>query len=146
LARHGFDVTGVDLSGLAIREARWKAAAQGLSIRFLAGDLLQPGLLPERFGFFFDCGCYHAGRMADAQGYLRAVERLTLRGALGLVLVGNDAEPEEEDGPPVMSRWQLYEEWGWPFEIISLRPFRFDPRRPGEKAYLGWSCLVRRRG
>ena len=51
---------------------------------------------------------------------------------------GNDAEAEEEDGPPLMNRWQLYEEWGWPFEIVQLRPFRFDPRRPGEKRYLGW--------
>jgi hypothetical protein len=44
-----------------------------------------------------------------------------------------------------MNRWQLYEEWGRPFEIVPLRPFRFDARRPGEKRYLGWSCLLRRR-
>src|SRR5439155_25958955 len=67
LARRGFEVTGIDLSEVAIRQAQRKAAAQRLAVRFLAGDLLRPGVPGGPFSFFFDCGCYNVVRLADAE-------------------------------------------------------------------------------
>jgi SAM-dependent methyltransferase len=145
LARRGFDVTGIDLSPSAIRRARQRAARAGVRVHFRAADLTAPGVLRGPYDFFFDGGCYHAVRLAAGPAYLRALARATRPGALGLVLLGNAAEPEDADGPPVVSEREIRAEWGRPFEILQLRPFRFDARK-GAKRYLGWSCLVRRSG
>jgi SAM-dependent methyltransferase len=143
LARRGFAVTGVDLSPLAIGRARRRAAGAGLAPRFLAADLTRPGVLRGPFDFFFDRGCYHAVRLADAAAYLQTLRRVTRPGSVGLVLTGNAAEPEDEVGPPVVEGWQLREELGSLFDILELRPFPFDAPRPGDWRYLGWSCLLR---
>ena len=42
LARHGYRVTGFDLSARALRQARERAKAEGLSIRFVQHDLRTP--------------------------------------------------------------------------------------------------------
>jgi methyl halide transferase len=144
LARRGFAVTAVDLSPLAIRRARRRARAAGVWVDFRVGDVTDPAALSGPFDFFFDRGCYHAVRLADGPGYLRAVERVTRPGARGLVLLGNADEPEDAVGPPVVEAWQVRAEWGRGFDILHLRPFRFDARRDGEKRYLGWSCWLRR--
>ena len=41
LARHGFQVTGVDTSGFALRRARRHAARAGVSVRWWHGDVLE---------------------------------------------------------------------------------------------------------
>src|SRR5205807_10254810 len=102
-------------------------------------------LLCGPYDFFFDRGCYHAVRLADPDAYLRTLARVTRPGALGLALLGNDREPEDASGPPVVGEDAIRREWGRLFDIEQLREFRFDPERPGAKRYLGWSCLLRRR-
>ena len=144
LARQGFAVTGIDLSPQAIAEARRRAADLRVQAEFVVGDVRRPGLLRGPYDFFLDCGCYHAVRLADGPGYLRQLGQLARPGALGLVLMGNAAEPEDREGPPVLREDEVRSEWGALFEIVRLRPFRFDTRRPGDRRYLGWSCLVRR--
>jgi len=146
LAGLGFDVTAVDLSSIALHKARDRAAEAGVALRFVAADLTRPGVLAGPFDFFFDNGCYHAVRLADREGYFRALRRVTRPGSLGLILTGNAREPEDEDGPPVLHEAELRREWSGPFEIVQLRPFRLDAPRPGARRYLGWSCLVQRRG
>jgi SAM-dependent methyltransferase len=145
LARHGFQVTGVDISREAIRRARRRAQVAGLPVRFLVADLTAPGVLRGPYDFFFDRGCYHAVRRADGLAYFHVLEQSTRPGTIGLVLLGNAAEPEDPVGPPVLQEAAVRAEWGQLFEIVSLRPFRFDARRPEDRRYLGWSCLVKRR-
>jgi SAM-dependent methyltransferase len=146
LAEQGFDVLGVDLSRLAIQRARENPVRDGVRVRFLAADLLDFWELGGPYRFFFDRGCYHAVRLFDAGGYFRTLEQVLEPGALGLVLMGNAAEPEEEEvGPPVLEEREVRREFDYRFEILALRAFRFDAAPDGGKRYLGWSCLVRRR-
>ena len=146
LAEQGFDVLGVDLSRLAIQRARENPVRDGVHVRFLAADLLDFWKLGGPYRFFFDRGCYHAVRLFDGGGYLRTLEAVLEPGALGLVLMGNAGEPEEEGiGPPVLEEREVRREFDYLFEILALRPFRFDASREGGKRYLGWSCFVRRR-
>src|SRR5437764_1299806 len=58
LARQGFDVTGVDISPLAIERAEARATAAGVRSLFLVADLRDPPPgLAGPFDFFFDRGC-----------------------------------------------------------------------------------------
>ena len=145
LAAQGFQVTAVDLSRVAIRKASRRAAAAGVAARFLAIDLRGWRKLGGPFDFFFDRGCYHVVRLADPAGYLATLEHVLRPGALGLVLLGNDREPEDDLGPPVLGERAIRKEFGRLLEILQLREFRFDPAPAGGKRYLAWSCLLRRK-
>jgi SAM-dependent methyltransferase len=144
LAHQGFDVTGVDLVPLAIEQAKKRAAAAGVGVRFVAADLLNLPDLGEPFDFLFDRGCYHVVRREAAEGYVRTVDRLLRPGAIGLVLAGNAKEPHDP-GPPVVDEQQLRSELGSRFEIVALTEFRFDADI-GDVEFkpLAWSCLLRK--
>ncbi len=145
LAQQGFDVTAVDFTPLAIERARRRAAAAGVTVRFVLGDVLDLPEAYEPFPFFFDRGCYHCVRSLDVQAYLRTIERVTAAGSLGLILTGNAREPSPPgQGPPVVSAEELHAELGSIFQIVRLREFRFDGTEASGPAPLGWSCLLRR--
>lgn len=144
LAAWGFEVTAVDLSHLAIRRAIRRATCAAVGVRFQMGDLRGWQVLNGPFDFFFDRGCYHAVRLEDPDGYITTLEHVLRPGALGLVLLGNDREPEDEAGPPGVSEATIRREFGGLFEVLWLRAFRFDAP-PGGRRYLGWSCLLQRR-
>jgi 2-polyprenyl-3-methyl-5-hydroxy-6-metoxy-1,4-benzoquinol methylase len=145
LAQQGFEVTGIDVSSLALEQARRRAAAANVAIRFEEDDLLALRARYEPFPFFFDRGCYHVVRRTDAAGYVRALQGLTQPGALGLILTGNSRSTHQPgQGPPVVSEEELRSELGAAFDILALREFEFDGT-PGPVPFLAWSCLVRRR-
>jgi SAM-dependent methyltransferase len=145
LAQQGFDVTGVDITPLAIEKARARAAAAGVTVRFELDDVLDLREKYEPFPFFFDRGCYHSVRDPGAAAFLRTLERITALGSIGLVLTGNAKEPPPEgQGPPVVSEEQIRAELGSLLEIVRLREFRFDTSLADNPAPLAWSCLLRR--
>ncbi len=59
LARHGLDVTGVDLIPSALDLARKNADAAGEKIRFVRADVLE-WETPDRFDLIIDSGCLHS--------------------------------------------------------------------------------------
>jgi 2-polyprenyl-3-methyl-5-hydroxy-6-metoxy-1,4-benzoquinol methylase len=143
LAQQGFDVTGVDISPLAIDRARERAAAAGVAVCWRVADVLDPPNLGEPYGFFFDRGCYHVVRRDDVHSFLRTLDRITEPGTLGLVLTGNAREPRDP-GPPVVDEETLRQELGQLFQIVWLREFRFDSAPGSGESFLAWSCLLRR--
>lgn len=89
LARHGWDVTGVDVVPAAIAKARAKVAAASVAASLHAGDVtrldrlgLEPG-----FDLLFDLGCYHGVPEGRRDAYAAGVSRLAAPGAL-LLLYG----------------------------------------------------------
>jgi SAM-dependent methyltransferase len=143
LAALGFEVTAIDLSRLAVRRATHRAARAGTRVRFRAGDLRDWQPLGGPFDFFFDGGCYHAVRLEDPGGYFATLEHVLRPGSMGLVLLGNNREPEDEAGPPGLDEETIRREFGSLFDVLQLREFRFDAA-PGSRRYLGWSCLLKR--
>jgi 2-polyprenyl-3-methyl-5-hydroxy-6-metoxy-1,4-benzoquinol methylase len=57
LARHGWQVTGIDFAPIAIRRARRKAAAAGLEIDFHAADVSNLSMLSGPYDYALDIGC-----------------------------------------------------------------------------------------
>ncbi len=143
LAQQGFDVTAVDISPLALEQARRKAASSEVQIHFLEADVMNLPALGPPFPFFFDRGCYHVARRIDVNKFLSTLERVCQPGTIGLVLTGN-AKEKHEPGPPVVSEPEIRQELGRLFDLLRLREFRFDEAENVSVRFLGWSCLVKR--
>jgi cyclopropane fatty-acyl-phospholipid synthase-like methyltransferase len=73
LARHGWQVVGVDLAATAIRQARRKAKKAGLSVEFHTADVTRLDFLQPPFDLALDIGCFHA---LDAEGWTRYRDQL----------------------------------------------------------------------
>jgi SAM-dependent methyltransferase len=73
LARHGWQVVGVDLAAKAIHTARRRAKGAGLSVNFYAADVTRLGFLQSTFELALDIGCFHT---LDADGRSRYRDQL----------------------------------------------------------------------
>jgi SAM-dependent methyltransferase len=89
LARRGFQVTGVDISRVAIDAARAKAAGEGPTVRFEVRDAAHLSLSSAPFDSVFDSGLLHSlvrnGGDAAAR-YLALLPGLAAPGARVFVL------------------------------------------------------------
>ncbi len=56
LAQHGFDVTGVDIASAGIGEARRRAQAAGLQVKFVVDDLADLQRIKGTFDFLMHFG------------------------------------------------------------------------------------------
>ena len=77
LARHGWQVTGVDFVPRAIRTARRKAAEAGLKIDFYTADVTDLSMLSGGYDYVLDIGCLFT---------LEEKERIRYASALGGLL------------------------------------------------------------
>src|SRR5215831_13289850 len=89
LAQHGWDVTGVDMVPNALARARRRAAAAGVSPRYLQADAtrLQDLGVGEGFTLVLDFGCFHTLPDDRRDPYVQGVSRAAADGAT-LLLYG----------------------------------------------------------
>lgn len=85
LAKHGFEVTGVDYVGHAIETARGKARALNAQIDFRVADVLAPGLVSKPFDLILDIGCFHSLDPDGRMRYAANIRSWTRQGSLFLV-------------------------------------------------------------
>jgi cyclopropane fatty-acyl-phospholipid synthase-like methyltransferase len=100
-ATNGLEVTGVDISHLAIERARAKARQRGLSAEFLVGDALDlPAAqrLAPPFQTVIDTGCFHTFANADRPVYAASLAAVVEPGGLLHLLCFSEHTPGE-DGP-----------------------------------------------
>jgi SAM-dependent methyltransferase len=89
LARNGWDVVGVEMSGYAVEVSERKATEQGAPARFVQGDVTK---LPElgigaAFNLFMDGGCYHTLPPGRRDAFGESVTAVAAPGAR-LIMVG----------------------------------------------------------
>ncbi len=148
LAEQGFEVTAVDVSSLAIEQARAKAAEAGVDVTLEVADLLDLPDLGAPFPFVFDRGVYHTVRRDNEKGFVEMLSRVTAPGGIYLTLAGNANEVRPgEEGPPRVSAEEICRELCPPMELIQLREIHFygtivDGKR---ERPLAWSALFRRK-
>jgi cyclopropane fatty-acyl-phospholipid synthase-like methyltransferase len=85
LARHGWEVGGVDFSVLAICRARRKARRAGVDCQFYRGDMTDLAFLTDPFDLALDIGCLHSLPPEDWERYAAGVARLVRPGGLYLL-------------------------------------------------------------
>jgi cyclopropane fatty-acyl-phospholipid synthase-like methyltransferase len=81
LARHGWEVVGVDLAARAVRKARRKAQESGLSVDFYTADVTRLDFLQPPFDLALDIGCFHALNDEGRVRYRDQLRRLLCPGA-----------------------------------------------------------------
>ena len=95
LARLGWDVVAVDLIDRAVEQARAKAAAAGVTPRFLCADAARLDF-DGRFELFFDLSCFCAIPAHRRDAYVAGLTRRAVTGAQ-LLMFGYG--PEAFDDP-----------------------------------------------
>jgi SAM-dependent methyltransferase len=73
LARHGFDVTGVDFAPAAIATARAKARDARVDVEFVVDDLTRLTAVRGRLGLLVDYGTFDDLRVRDRAAYVHHV-------------------------------------------------------------------------
>jgi SAM-dependent methyltransferase len=76
LAQHGWQVTGMDFAGRAIRTARQKARKAGLNLDLRVGDVSQPKNILGPFDLILDIGCFHSLSTEERKSYTRNLKQL----------------------------------------------------------------------
>lgn len=96
LARQGYDVLGIDLSSVAVTQARTKARWRGVDAHFLVwdvADLQHIGATGIRFRTVVDSGLLHLLSDTERDRFVAGLERVVSHGGRYCVLgdVRNDA-------------------------------------------------------
>ena len=124
MARNGWDVTGVDFVPRPIRAARAKAAAAGLPVAFLVGDVTRLHELPIKPGFdlLFDQGCFHSLPDAARAAYAREVSGMARPGATYLLYAfGRQPEARRRFFPKGITLDEVRNQFA-DFELVEARP------------------------
>lgn len=144
LAQHGFTLTGIDVSRIALDKAEDKAAEAGVKPEFMQLDFLSRDVPGGPFKFIYDRGCFHHAEDAKArETFAQRVAAHVEEGGLWLSLIGSTDGPDREGGPPRRSLTQVVLAVEPYFEILSARAGYFDSGR--ETSPGNWVCLMKRR-
>jgi len=147
LARHGWQVTAIDVVGRALRRARARGAAAGVEVDWRdhdAGRLselaLEPGLR-----LIHDRGCFHGLGSGDRAGYVRGASALAASGATLLLM--SFAPNRKPVGPSGASEDELRDRFGPSWDLVEARPVSERPSRgPMVDVPLTWYRFARRSG
>jgi SAM-dependent methyltransferase len=140
MASKGWQVTAVDFVPRAIHTARARAAAAGVSVAFLVGDVTRLHELPIEPGFdlLFDQGCFHALPDGARPAYVREVSRMARPGATYL-LYAFGRQPE-------VRRRRFFPKGITPDEVRALfADFEMVEARPGTDPFGSHWYTLRRR-
>ena len=97
LAKHGWQVTGVDFVPKAIHHARRKAKAAATQVEFRVGDVTGLSDLTPPFHLALDIGCFHSLTRAGHKAYVQNLANLLAPDGLALLYIFIK-EPQQSGG------------------------------------------------
>ena len=140
LAQQGFEVVGVDISPLAVANARAKAHGR---CRFETVDFLNEAPPGGPFTFVFDRGCFHIlDEVHERARFAQKVASELVEGGVWLSLIGSTEGLPRDAGPPRRSAREIVNAIEPSLEILQLRAGEFGVNEEPLKA---WLCLSRKR-
>ena len=134
-AKAGFDAFGFDIAPSAVRLARERIVAAGLSAPIERADFLSEPP-PRLFDWIFEHTLFCAIDPSERADYIRAVLRWVK--PRGNYLAVNYLIPDQ-DGPPFgTTRAELWERFAPHFELVEEKVPRSYPNRTGLELLLWW--------
>jgi SAM-dependent methyltransferase len=144
LAQKLFQVTGTDISEIAIEKAKEKASKSDVKCTFLVVDFFRNRIEGAPFGFVFDRGCFHTfDSDKERKRFAKNVASSLEKDGLWLSLIGSDNERSQGPGPPQRTANDIVAAVESYFEILSLTSSHFDSNRPDPPRC--WVCLMQKR-
>jgi len=146
LAKYKLDVTAVEISPIAMERAHVRRQREDVAIRFVLDDAFRFCPTAGTFDFVLDSCFYNVVRQYDLEQLLDLFWRVTHPGSYVFTLAGRPPEPHEysdENGPPVVTEDEIYDELGRLFDIEQLDKIMLGSPRRAE-GYPGWACLMHR--
>jgi SAM-dependent methyltransferase len=137
LARHGFDVTGMDISASAAAEARALADKESLKIEYKVGDCLHPWRnVHGKFDWVFEHTCFCAIDPGKRDRYVEAMASYLKAGGC---LLGIFYNIQPKTGPPFgTTRVELIERFSPRFTLVMDKVPRSYPNREGKELLMLW--------
>jgi methyl halide transferase len=133
LARHGFRVTGLDISPRAIAQARQRARAQKVRVTYRRGDFLS---FRGRYDWIFEHTCFCAIDPKLRDRYVSAAAKLLKPGGL---LLGIFYNIQPKSGPPFgTTREELRERFSPQFCLLQDSVPRSYSNRTGKELLMLW--------
>ncbi|WP_157172483.1 class I SAM-dependent methyltransferase [Nocardia pneumoniae] len=137
LARHGWHVTGVDLLPSMLTTARAEAESQGLTVRFLEGDVtkLSDLAIDTEFTLLVDGGCLHMVPQRRRAAYAAGINSVAADGAR-LIVFGFIRHPLLGGGVSADELRRLFPDW----DLLDAAPI------PGPEVseYISRPAIVRK--
>jgi len=144
LAQHYFQVTGIDISEIAINKAKEKALKANIKCIFMVADFITNKIEGAPFGFVFDRGCFHLfDSDEERKRFAEKVANYLEKDSLWLTIVGNADDQRSGYGPPRRTARDIVNSVEPYFEILSLISSHFGSNRPNPPR--AWVCLMRKR-
>ena len=119
LAEKGFQVTAIDLSVTAVKNAEIKAKEKGLNIIWRQEDILNPKL-DVQFDLVVDRGCFHVFDPEQRETYVRVVSNLIKPNGYLLLKCFSYKQPGNE-GPYRFTPEQIKEIFTNSFKICDIQ-------------------------
>lgn len=143
-ARHGADVTGVDIAPTAIARARAKAAERGLAARFEVADVLALGDLGLTADTVIDSGVFHVFGGGDAARYVASLASVLKPGGTCYLMCFSDRQPGTW-GPRRVRQGELRAAFsgGWSVESVTADIFDINPVGDVTRVQ-AWLAVIRR--
>lgn len=98
MAQKGWEVSGVDFVGRAIRTARRKARQAGVQVKFYLDDVTRLKGITGPFYLILDIGCFHNLQGREKITYIQNLERLLDTGGTFLIYGFIQTDLEQKDG------------------------------------------------
>jgi len=124
LAKHGFDVTGSDISGIAIENTK-KLSKE---INFLADDILNSNLPANAFDFIFDRGIFHLFDDSQRPRFVEQIKRILDNNGIYFLKCMSIEQEEFPDGngPNRLSEKEILDTFRNNFDIEKIKATVFE--------------------
>ncbi len=144
----GLEVTGVDVSQIAIERARAKARQRGLIAEFLVGDVLDlqaVDRLDPPYDTVIDVGCFHTFANADRPLYAASLASVVEPGGVLHLLCFSELTPGT-DGPRRVTEGELRATFSrdWRVQRVTAESFSVSSEWSGREPSAWLARIIRR--
>lgn len=137
-AQNKFAVSGLDLAGEAIDQAKSKAKERNVRVDFRVGDALALNFKASTFDYVTDSGLFHTFNDAQRPVFRDEIARVLKTGGIYFMMCFSDKEPTNWGGPRRVSKVEIEETFSPRFKINYIRDELFATKihDKGGRAYL----------